>query len=514
MGNYYPDTGLTNDTATYSYQVSAVDVLGQEHALSAPVSATPSSGATPLNWINAPSVVTDNFTMDVSLSSGGQIFGTFFYIDGMQMGGGNSFSRLINGVQTNIAGASFDSSRLSNGPHVVQFIGFVDSNGTVACVSPPITIQVSNTISNFHLDGSWFSPQQGDLCYVSATAPAGSTWTVQATSADGTSIIRTWQGASSLVNVAWDGKDASGNFVSIDDYAIQLTVQPPGTSPQAAIPTGTTSINPTPNAATASRKTRPVKMQAGQPIALAFISIGASYYVDGNGAKVPTPNTDIALSDATLKNAYTTLYGAGNFRIIRSDTFDPTLVVGKDVFGNDLTALQQLKSWLGIAQVFYLFGHGAGAQGLASPSLYPRSTAFGSVDDTGIHMEFFPSTNVSFDKNNDAYIFVPTYVGTHQYVFAWIDSCNSAGGNVDTGEIGTLDPIWVTAFNANTFIGNNGYGIVNNSGATGLSPWYTWRNKFWGKMALGQTVNQAYLNCWSPVGAVDQNTYYAYYTLQ
>jgi len=516
-GNDYPDTGLTNDTATYSYQVSAVDTLGQEHALSAPVSITPSSAAATLNWINPQSAVIDNSTMDVSLSSGGQVFGTIFFIDGVQAGGGGSFSRPVNGIQTNLAGASLDSSKLSNGPHTVQFLGFVDANRTIACVTPPITIQVSNTISSFHIDNSWFYPGQGELCYVSATAPAGSTWTVQATSEDGTRIIRTWQGASPLVKLAWDGKDASGNLVTIDDYTIQLTVQPPGTSPQTATPSGTKSTQPAPNAAAASKKTRPVKMQAGQPVALALVSIGASFYVDSNGVSVPTPSADIKLSDVTLKNAYTQLYGAGNFRIIRSDTFDPYLVVGKD-----LTALQQLEGWLRTAQVFYLVGHGAGTQGPPGPSQTSRSTAFGSIDDTGVHIEFFPAMGIFIPSDED--IIVPTYVGTHQYIFAWIDSCNSAGGNTVTGQRGTEDDVWATAFNAITFIGNNGFAISNNHGPTGLSDWYKWRSTFWNNLAMGQNVTQAYLTCWTvdgkgkgpggtniPYGTVDPNIYPDYY---
>ena len=258
-------------------------------------------------------------------------------------------------------------------------------------------------------------------------------------------------------------------------------------------------------------------MQAGQPVALAFVSIGASYYVDSNGSPAATPSADAALSNV-LKTAYTTLFGAGNFRIIRSDTFDPYLTVGKGI-----TALKQLEGWLGAAQVFYLFGHGAGPQGLTSPSISARSTTFGSIDDTGYHMDFFPSTNVSFDKNNGGYIFVPTYVQGHNYVFAWIDSCNSAGGDSVTGVVGTVDhDSWSKAFNATTFIGNNGFDIVNNNGPTGLSYWYKWRNTFWNNLATGQTVNYCYLDCWAvdgvgpggthlPFGTVDTTTYPSYY---
>ncbi len=289
--NFYPDTGLTNDTMAYTYQVAAVDTQGREQALSAPVTATPSSTAVTLNWINPPSAATDRLTTNVSLSSGGQIFDSLFLIDGALVDGGGGLTRPVNGVQTDVVGGGYDSTELSNGPHVVQFLSCADSDQTVGAVAPPITVQVSNTISSFHVDNSWFDPTQGELCYVSAVAPAGSTWTVQVTRQDSTTVLRTWQGASSLVKLAWDGKDGSGKPVPLTDYTIQVTVQPPGTSPQAATPLGKKSTNPAPNAAgagsTVSKKTRPVSPQHGQPVALAFISIGASYYKEyGNEKRV------------------------------------------------------------------------------------------------------------------------------------------------------------------------------------------------------------------------------------
>ena len=521
--NFYPDTGLTNDTATYTYQVAAVDTQGKEQALSAPVTITPSSAAVTLNWINPPSAVTDRLVADVSLSSGGQVFDSLLLIDGVLVNGGGSQSSYVNGVQTYIAGAGFDSSKLSNGPHTVQFLGFADSNQTVAGVTPLTTIQVSNIISNDNIDNDWFDPTQGELCYLSATAPAGSTWTVQVTSQDDATVLRTWQGASSLVHLAWDGKDAAGKLVPLTDYALQLTVQPPGTSPQAVTPLGTKSAQPAPNAAGAAKKTHPTKVLRGQPVALALVSVGASYYVDSSGTPVATPAQDIMLSDVTLKNAYTQLYGANNFQVIRSDTFNPDHV---DETGNPkkLTDLQKLEGWLGTAQVFYLFGHGAGTQGGPGASRTPRSTVFGSFDpNQGVHIELFPTTTVAFDPS-DFNILVPNYVKSNNYVFAWIDACNSAGGNSATGQIGTADYIWATAFNATTFVGANGYTIINNKYATGLSPWYTWRNTFWNNLAMGQNVTHAYLQCWVvdgkgpggthlPYGDVDTATYYANYLL-
>ena len=122
-GNCYPDTGLTNDTASYTYQVSAVDTQGMEQALSAPVSAAPSSAAATLNWINPPSAVADTFAMGLSLSSGGATYDSSYLIDGIQAGFGGSQSRPVNGVQTYTTGATFDSTKLSNGPHTVQFLG-------------------------------------------------------------------------------------------------------------------------------------------------------------------------------------------------------------------------------------------------------------------------------------------------------------------------------------------------------------------------------------------------------
>ncbi len=437
--NFYPDTGLTNDTVSYTYQVAAVDTQGKEQALSTPVSAAPSSAVVSLNWITPPSAITDRLIMDVALPSGGQVFGTLFFIDGVQAGGGGSQARAVNGVQTYLAGAGYDSTKLSNGAHTVQFLGFADTNQTVACVTPRTPIQVSNTISSFHVDNSWFDPTEGELCYVFATIPSGSTWTMQATKQDDGPVIRTWQGTSSLVKIAWDGKDTSGNSLPITDYSIQVTVQTPGGTPNVA---GQSS--------TVTKKTRPVLLLHGQPTALALVSIGASYYKDTSGFPVTTTTQDIQLSNA-LTTAYTTLFGVGNFQVIRSDKFDPDQVVKKGV-----TALTQLKGWLGTAQVFYLFGHGAGTQGPPGPSRTPRSTIFGAFDsNVGNHLDFFPAT-VDFLLRDDDVI-VPTYVKSHNYVFSWIDSCNSAGGNAVTGQIGTPDYIWATAFNATTFVGNNGF---------------------------------------------------------
>ncbi len=267
--NYYPDMGLTNDTVTYSYQVAAVDKQGREQALSAPVSAAPSSSVVTLNWINPPSAVTDQLSTNASLSSGGQAFGSLFFIDGVLAGGDGSASATVNGVQTYTTGVGYDTTSLSNGPHTVWLLGFADADRTVAAVAPPLTIQVSNTISRFRVDNSGFDPTQGELCYLHATAPANSTWTVQVTRQDDSTVLRTWQGASSLVNLAWDGKDSAGNLLPLTDYSLQLAVQPPGGSPQAAVSPGTNrrpSAAPkaapnaapkaAPNAAGTSKKTR------------------------------------------------------------------------------------------------------------------------------------------------------------------------------------------------------------------------------------------------------------------
>jgi len=261
--NFYPDTGLTNDTATYSYQVAAVDKQGREQALSAPVNAAPSSSVVTLNWINPPSAVTDRLGTDASFSSGGQVFGPLFFIDGVQAGGGGDRRVTVNGVQTYIAGIGYDTTRLSNGPHTVQLLGFADADHTVAAVTPPLTLQVSNTISGFHVDYGGFDPTQGELCYVHATAPAGSTWTVQVTRQDESAVLRSWQGASSLVNLAWDGKDAAGNVLPLTDYTLELTVQPPGGSPQTTSPSGANTVpGAAPNAAGTSKKTRPASPSA------------------------------------------------------------------------------------------------------------------------------------------------------------------------------------------------------------------------------------------------------------
>ena len=507
--NFYPDTGLTNDTATYTYQVAAVDTQGHEQALSAPVSATPSSATATLNWINPPSAVTDRLLMDVSLSPSGQVFGPLFFVDGVQAGGGGDETLPINGVQTEISSAGYDSTKLSNGSHIVQFLGSPDANRTLAAVTLPITIQVSNIISSFHVVDSGFDPTQGELCYLSATVPAGSTWTVQVTSQDGTTVFRTWQGASSLVKLAWDGNDASGKPLTLTDYTLALTVQPPGTAPS------TTGAQAAPNAAGAVKKTHPVSPQHGQPVALALVSVGASYYKDGNGLPIETPAQDILLSNV-LTSAYTTLFGASNFKVIRSDTFDPFQEVKPGV-----TALQQLEGWLGTAQVFYVFGHGAGTYGSPGKSQTPRSTVFGAFDPSqGAQVELFPAA-VAFSPADEDVV-VPKYVGSHQYVFSWIDSCNSADGNTTTGQIGTPDYVWAQAFNATTFVGDNGFMIINNNGAAGTSPWYKWRNTFWNDLAKGQTITQAYLTCWTvdgrgpggtplPYGTVDTGTYYANY---
>lgn len=276
--NFYPDTGLTNGTA-YTYQVSAVDTQGREQALSAPVSATPSSATATLNWNNPPSTVTGNTgntVLYVSWSSIMPSFGTLLFVDGVQLGSAGSIVNYANGVQNYLTGAGFDFSKLSNGPHIVQYLGFADANETVAGITPPITIQVNNTISSDKIVGGWFDPTQGELCYLSATVPAGSTWTVQVTPQDSTTVLRTWQGASSSVNLAWDGNDASGKLVPLTDYSLVLTVQPPGMSP------GTTGAQAAPNAAGTVKKTHPTKVLRSQPVALAFISVGASYYLDSN----------------------------------------------------------------------------------------------------------------------------------------------------------------------------------------------------------------------------------------
>ena len=239
--NYYPDVGLTNDTVTYTYKVAAVDVLGQEHSRSSPVSVTPSSATATWNWVKTPATATDDFTLSLQLSNGAYAFAASMLIDGEYVGTGCAPRGVaVGGVPTNVTDSTLDSSGLSNGPHTVQFLGFLDQNRTVACVTPPITVQVSNVLSSFLLTQSIFQPDHGQVCFISATAPVGSTWTAQVTRDDTGGVIRTWQGSGPTVRLAWDGRDAAGSPAPDADYTFQVTVPSAGLAARPMMGAGAT----------------------------------------------------------------------------------------------------------------------------------------------------------------------------------------------------------------------------------------------------------------------------------
>jgi hypothetical protein len=171
---------------------------------------------------------------------------------------------------------------------------------------------------------------------------------------------------------------------------------------------------------------------------------------------------------------------------------------------------------------FYIYSHGSPGQQASGPFAVWGGISFFSVLDArnpkpplDLNQPIDRAILKRYQRSrqpNPTTFDVPYVTAGRQYNFAWIDSCNSAGGDPATQFVGPQaipDPSWSQAFNIgdngeffSAFLGWNGVMGLNNDqeltpqGAlfdTGIgSGWFHWRLEMWKNLATsGRFVSQA-----------------------
>lgn len=477
----YADTGLSNGM-TYQYAVSAVDFQGLEHALCSPISVVPSATLGVLSWGTFPSPITDFVNLYASLDSSAIPSHTILLVDGREFGSGDS-PAITTGNSSSVSGnveAGLDTTGLSNGNHVVQLLGWLDGN--TVCATPPQIISVSNTVSNFNCDDT-IDP--GDVAQINATLSSSASWTVSITNEDTGSVVRTWQGASALLHLTWDGTDSAGNQVPEGTYSADITAGGTAASATSASP------NSAGSGVLRLRLYRYVKAPQG----LALID------------KIASDTT----KDETLKVK------------IQAD-FNKMAVNNPGFIGYAMTAgiktrksrkfKVKLVNWLTTSVVdLYVSSHGYTAWS-------PNNTSYNHLEmHYGDCVLFAPQATpgskvLAFQFGNDKNHFVfdvsniMQYRQQHGYPpynFVMMDGCNQGGGTplrapqgkkgVPIDLIGPVNNLWGNIFQVGTdpgalggcYLGWNGDCVTNDT-----PDWLNWRIALWDGLAVnGETVQLA-----------------------
>ncbi len=479
---FYADTGLVNGT-TYQYAVSAVDFQGQEHPLSSSISVVPSSTLGILSWGAFPSPISDFVTLYASLDSATIPSFTILLVDGKEFGSGDSpaISTGSNSVGGNVE-AGLDTTELSNGNHVIQLIGWLDEN--TVCATPPQTISVSNSVSNFTYDDT-IDP--GAIDQINATMPSSASWTVSITNDDTGSIIRTWQGASALLHLAWDGTDSTGTPVPEGTYAATISA---GGANGAATPSA--GISPH-SAGTVGQKVRLYRLKT-PPQGLAMIDKTAN-----------DPAKDEALR-ARIQSDFDKMAannpGFVGYSISADKRANKSLAFG-----------QKIANWLGLSVVdLYISSHGG-------TGWLPNNTSYTHLEMHYANLVFFApqfthgSKMLAFrDADDKRHVYFDITVltqlrqqnGASPYNFVMMDGCYQGGGSPGLApngkgypidNIGPVNNLWGKVFGVGTdpeavggcFLGWNGESLTTDS-----TNWFNWECTLWDGLAInGETVQLA-----------------------
>jgi hypothetical protein len=477
--NGFLDTSATAGTA-YSYQVYLVSPTGVTKGVSSWVSATPLAGAT-LNWVvspPAPPAICSGFigfsastqlgggaqppspaggkvasAAPLPSSIGGPPASGTVYLNGSRIGeahpptpeSGQSQYVLFGGIDT----AALDT--VPNQLHIVAELNGVPVATPVACENPVTGVSVEDVLDKvvgelsvlrFTYGGTYVSP--------------GPAWTISVKS--GPNVVRSWSGIGASPEVAWDGRNATGEPVPEGDYDVSISFE-----------NGQAVSTP-----------KPVTVVNGNPTFLALISV------------METTNPSSTITFAANLRQYM------EQRRMLYPNLKPLILVRYHIldFGPNQTPLVvaseklrlRIRKWLqNSVEDFYYYGHG-GFDTSTTP--YSGFFRWGGLS--------FWSAN-QYQKSGELADLVHPEQKLSVYALAssrwpfnsvFLDCCFGWGTAANPSQH------WLTAWCITDdleqcFLGWRGYSYKNSMNSGALTAWYSWRNIYWQRICQGYYVSQA-----------------------
>ena len=459
----FTDASAVSGVAYY-YRISAVSQNGETQKSNEATGKKATARELQITNIANGATLSGDTQVSVSFSGFRPNIGMRLQLDGEYIGDSCPEGALNN---AGVIYFSLPTDAYSNGQHTFRV---VDSSGR----SDVRSVNFSNAISNFAYNDTFdVNAAPGDIsnvCAISGNIASAQPWTVTIQTQDDTPVaVRTFSGNSSAINVTWDGNDSNGLAVADSNYDVVLQLvgtppRPPQTHPVNKIdPYLSDALLVLQTDSTIFKKNADVPNSLfGLPLAeqcRAFVLKRLNPYLGVTFTKIDHLEVDPS-KPFFFKDKRTGKVGP-------SDTYK-TLA---RALGHRLS-------------LFYVDSHGDNAP-------HPFFLLGGVVFDSA------PSDHIPgyLVKN------MPDLVATANYgnsadppALVWIDSCNSAGGNVNNTP-GQTDDSFAQAFNS----GANGYGVFlgwNGSvwayGST--IPYDFWRRQWWTEVGAGRNFDTALNN--------------------
>lgn len=446
-GTTYTDPSLTDGT-TYYYVVTAISTQG-ESSYSNEASATPTVPRFQITNINNGDTLSGTVTLQVHMASinygdeGNQVA---LQVDGQDYSAGGDLRTTTSGRSGANITFLLDTEAFANQSHQLT-ISDVNGNAT------SVNVVFGNTFSSVNVP-EMFDKDGGDglatTLPISANLGTAQPWTVQiVTYDDASTVLKTFSGNSSTINVSWDGTDANGAEVDDNEYEVVLNTT---TSGGAA----TTNANALSTATT--RKTTS-KNRVGD----CFILIDPNVFPHKTDIKpyIQAIKNDLARSKNIVWNKLS-IFVAG-FRVVPS----PVISRINSHFRHHLN-------------VFYVQSHG-GAYSLSNNGIYNSEFGFGSHFWHSSYSNGLPHT---FHDDNLQALTASAGYGAQPPALVVIDSCKSAGGAPD-GMFSAASPDYTYASDFGIAPENGGcfFGWIGNSEQYGSQApphddWNFWRLDF------------------------------------
>ncbi len=207
----YADTGLTNGVG-YSYKLAVIGLDGTVVHESSTVSVVPTAAVARLLW-DSQSFTDTSLRVSVRMSSGQIPVGyTALLVNGIPWGGLGEYSDAPGKLQ-----GSITLSDLPLGSHALQAVLVTATN---AFVTPVINLTFGSNVGVLQVPNLMY---MGGIARFRMELPSDVvSWQVKVVQHDNQEV-RSWSGSSSLMDVVWDGRDASGNDTGEGLYWVQVS---------------------------------------------------------------------------------------------------------------------------------------------------------------------------------------------------------------------------------------------------------------------------------------------------
>ena len=471
------DQGLTNGTPYY-YVVTALNGTTESPA-SNQVAATPTAQAFGFLDAGNGSVISGDVLLHVSMASnkygdeGNQIT---LQVDGQYYEAGGSSQTVVNGSSGANAALDLNTETFANGTHT---LAVKDVKGNMTA----ITVTFSNAFSSVNIPSMFDTTGSNGLptkAVITANLGTIQPWTVTINTYDAAAtVIKTFSGNSSTINVTWDGTGDNGSTAPDDTYQVVMS-----STASAAAP------------ATSSIQIQPLMFfKAPLPPRVLNKNAGGDCFLLIDPFEYPNKR-DLIPYLAAIKSKL--LLSKNNVW----NKMSMFVATGKSLTPPEISAINShFKSPLA---VFYVACEGGQDNYLSGPQ-FNIGGHFWHASYSNTAAPYSPTQ----DDNMQALTASANYdvnYGNYPPALVFIDSCDSAGGSFANQLTAANDPTFAndfgSAYFAGAFLGWNGFAQKYGALAPPNDDWAFWRNALWTQFT---NVNQTYAKDWANLNSLYNN---------